>query len=80
MDTHKPFLLVDVVSCETSFIFFIPRFIKRSVVYAGSGPVSEKQHAARCAVLLQDWLQELAALAQEQTVAVPSLEFKFPSS
>ncbi|KAK4323330.1 hypothetical protein Pmani_005958 [Petrolisthes manimaculis] len=56
------------------------RFIKRSVVEPAGGPVSEKQHAARCAVLLQDWLQELAALAQEQTVAVPSLEFKVPSS
>lgn len=45
-----------------------------------SGPVGQKRHAARCAVLLRDWLLELSALAQEQTVAVPSLEFRFPSS
>ncbi|KAK8735967.1 hypothetical protein OTU49_005143 [Cherax quadricarinatus] len=61
------------------------RYVKRSSlasvdIGAGSGLVPDKLHAARCAVLLRDWLLELSALAQEQMVAVPSLEFKFPSS
>ncbi|XP_069165226.1 FHF complex subunit HOOK-interacting protein 1B isoform X5 [Procambarus clarkii] len=61
------------------------RYIKRSSLAsvdtgASSCPGGEKHHAARCAVLLRDWLLELSALAQEQMVAVPSLEFRFPSS
>ncbi|XP_042204929.1 FHIP family protein CPIJ015043-like isoform X2 [Homarus americanus] len=61
------------------------RYVKRASVAsvgpnASSGSVAEKRHAARCAVLLQDWLLELSALAQEQMVAVPSLTFRIPSS
>lgn len=44
-----------------------------------SGSVAEKRHCARCAVLLQEWLLELSALAQEQVVAKPQMEFSFPS-
>lgn len=44
-----------------------------------SGPAAEKRHCARCAVLLQEWLLELSALAQEQVVAKPYLEFTFPT-
>ncbi|XP_050730435.1 FHF complex subunit HOOK interacting protein 1A-like isoform X3 [Eriocheir sinensis] len=43
------------------------------------GPAAEKRHCARCAVLVQEWLLELSALAQEQVVAKPYLEFTFPS-
>lgn len=61
------------------------RYVKRPSVasvdtIANSGPAVEKLHAARCAVLLRDWLLELSALAQEHMVAVPSLEFRLPSS
>ncbi|KAK7070811.1 hypothetical protein SK128_016146, partial [Halocaridina rubra] len=61
------------------------RYIKRTSISSVdtnvlSGPAAQKRHAARCAVLLRDWLLELSALAQEQTVAVPILGFKFPSS
>ena len=43
------------------------------------GSAAEKRHSARCAVLLQEWLLELSALAQEQVVAKPQMEFCFPS-
>lgn len=44
-----------------------------------AGSAAEKRHCARCAVLLQEWLLELSALAQEQVVAKPQMEFSFPS-
>ncbi|XP_068222666.1 FHF complex subunit HOOK-interacting protein 1B isoform X2 [Palaemon carinicauda] len=61
------------------------RYVKRASVSsvdanALAGPAMQKRHAARCAILLRDWLLELSALAQEHMVAVPSLEFRFPSS
>lgn len=72
--------------CRYYFLLILLRYIKRpslasiDTIAQQTGPNAEKQHAARCAVLLRDWLLELSALAQEQMVAVPSLEFKFPSS
>lgn len=61
------------------------RYVKRASVStldsnASAGTAGHKRHAARCAVLMRDWLLELSALAQEHTVAVPSIEFRFPSS
>ncbi|XP_047475615.1 FHF complex subunit HOOK interacting protein 1B-like isoform X6 [Penaeus chinensis] len=61
------------------------RYVKRASVSTvdsstSTGTAGQKRHAARCAVLVRDWLLELSALAQEHTVAVPSIEFRFPSS
>lgn len=45
-----------LATSENSFQNIYPKF-------------NESQHVALCAVLLEEWVKELAAIAQEQTIA-----------